>query len=79
MLEFPGNIFGMALNLEDDKSAPSSSAIPRNQGRRHRQAHRCDLSVPVGEGLLGRVVDALGEPIDGKGPIDAAERQSAGA
>jgi F-type H+-transporting ATPase subunit alpha len=72
MLEFPGNTFGLALNLERDSVGAvvlgdykhiSEGATVKTTGR--------ILEVPIGEALLGRVVDALGNPIDGKGPIKA--------
>ena len=71
MLEFPKGIFGMALNLEKDQvgvmilgdyTEISEGDIVKRTGR--------PLSVPVGEELLGRVVNAIGQPIDGKGPIN---------
>jgi len=72
MLEFSGNIFGLALNLEQDSVGAvvlgdykgiSEGAEVKTTGR--------ILEVPVGPELLGRVVDALGTPIDGKGPVNA--------
>jgi F-type H+-transporting ATPase subunit alpha len=74
MLEFPGNIFGMALNLERD----SVGAVILGDYKTVTEGDsvKCTgriLEVPVGEGLLGRVVDSLGNPVDGKGPIEAAE------
>src|SRR6202034_2791733 len=72
MLEFSGNIFGLALNLEQDSvgcvvlgdyKGISEGAEVKTTGR--------ILEVPVGPELLGRVVDALGTPIDGKGPLNA--------
>src|SRR4051812_9787600 len=72
MLEFPGNTFGLALNLERDSVGAvilgqyehiTEGDIVKTTGR--------ILEVPVGPELLGRVVDALGNPIDGKGPINA--------
>ena len=72
MLEFPGNTFGLALNLERDSVGAvilgeyehiSEGDIVKTTGR--------ILEVPVGPELIGRVVDALGNPIDGKGPINA--------
>ncbi|MGF6730921.1 F-type H+-transporting ATPase subunit alpha [Paraburkholderia youngii] len=72
MLEFPGNTFGLALNLERDSVGAvilgeyehiSEGDIVKTTGR--------ILEVPVGPELLGRVVDALGNPIDGKGPLNA--------
>ncbi len=76
MVEFPGSIKGMALNLEtdnvgivifgDDRSIREGDTVKRTGEI---------VDVPVGKGLLGRVVDGLGNPIDGKGPIDSKERQ----
>jgi F-type H+-transporting ATPase subunit alpha len=72
MLEFSGNLFGLALNLEQDSvgavvlgdyKSISEGAEVKTTGR--------ILEVPVGPELLGRVVDALGTPIDGKGPVNA--------
>ncbi len=72
MLEFPGNLFGLALNLERDSvgAVILGDYLTLSEGDRVRCTGRV-LEVPVGHGLLGRVVDALGNPIDGKGPIDA--------
>jgi len=72
MLEFPGNTFGMALNLEQDSvgSVVLGDYKHISEGDTVKTTGRI-LEVPVGEALLGRVVDALGNPIDGKGPIDA--------
>ena len=75
MLEFDGNLFGLALNLEQDSVGAvvlgeykgiSEGATVKTTGR--------ILEVPVGPELLGRVVDALGNPIDGNGPINAQRR-----
>ena len=70
MLEFPGGLYGLALNLEEDEVGAillgDSEKI--KEGSEVRTTGRL-LSVPVGKGLLGRVVNALGQPIDGKGPI----------
>ncbi|QIK38863.1 F0F1 ATP synthase subunit alpha [Caldichromatium japonicum] len=73
MLEFPGNTYGLALNLERDSvgAVVLGDYTHLSEGDWVRCTGRV-LEVPVGEGLLGRVVDALGRPIDGKGPIDAA-------
>jgi F-type H+/Na+-transporting ATPase subunit alpha len=73
MIEFPGDTYGLALNLERD----SVGAVVMGDYKHIREGDtvRCTgriLQVPVGEGLLGRVVDALGNPIDGAGPIEAA-------
>src|SRR6478672_11141113 len=72
MLEFPGGVYGLALNLEenevgaillgDDKGVSEGSEV-KTTGKL--------LSVPVGKGLLGRVVNTIGQPVDGKGPIEA--------
>jgi F-type H+-transporting ATPase subunit alpha len=72
MIEFPGNTFGMALNLERDSVG---AVILGNyehitEGDKVKCTGRI-LEVPTGEAMLGRVVDALGNPIDGKGPIEA--------
>jgi len=73
MIEFPGNTFGMALNLEQDSvGAVVLGAYEHiTEGDKVKCTGRI-LEVPVGPGLLGRVVDSLGNPIDGKGPVDAA-------
>ncbi|MFN3973055.1 MAG: F0F1 ATP synthase subunit alpha [Gemmobacter sp.] len=78
MVEFPGGIRGMALNLEvdnvgivifgDDRSIKEGDVVKRTKSI---------VDVPVGDGLLGRVVDGLGNPIDGKGPIATTERRVA--
>jgi F-type H+/Na+-transporting ATPase subunit alpha len=74
MLEFPGEIYGLALNLEEtevgaiilgDYTAISEGDEVKTTGKL--------LQAPVGKGLLGRVVNALGQPLDGKGPIESAE------
>src|SRR3954466_5881409 len=72
MVEFPGGVRGMALNLEtdnvgvvifgDDRAIKEGDTVKRTGAI---------VDAPVGKGLLGRVVDALGNPIDGKGPIKA--------
>ncbi len=72
MLEFPGDTFGMALNLEQDSVGAVVLGDYKHitEGDTVKTTGRI-LEVPVGPGLLGRVVDALGNPIDGKGPINA--------
>ena len=70
MIEFPGGTFGLALNLEQD----SVGAVIMGEYQHIKEGDivRCTkriLEVPVGEALLGRVVNALGQPIDGKGPV----------
>ncbi len=72
MLEFPNNTFGLALNLERD----SVGAVILGPYEHITEGDKVTctgriMEVPVGEGLLGRVVDSLGNPIDGKGPIEA--------
>jgi len=70
MLEFPGNTYGMALNLEQD--SVGAVVLGAWQHISEGDSVKCTgriLEVPVGEGLLGRVVNSLGEPIDGRGPI----------
>ena len=74
MIEFPGDSFGLALNLEQD----SVGAVVLGEYKHIREGDTVRttgriLEVPVGESLLGRVVNSLGIPIDGKGPIDASE------
>ena len=72
MIEFEGGVFGMALNLERD--SVGSVVLGEYKGLAEGQTARCTgriLEVPVGPGLLGRVVDPLGNPIDGKGDIVA--------
>ena len=72
MLEFPGNTFGLALNLEQDSVGAVVLGDYKHlgEGDTVKTTGRI-LEVPVGPELLGRVVDALGNPIDGKGPIKA--------
>ncbi len=72
MIEFPGNLFGFALNLERD--SVGAVVLGDYKTLREGETARCTgriLEVPVGPELLGRVVDALGNPIDGKGPVNA--------
>jgi F-type H+-transporting ATPase subunit alpha len=75
MVEFPGGIRGMALNLESDNVGVvifgDDSGIKEGDTVKRTNAI---VEVPVGKELLGRVVDALGNPIDGKGPINATKR-----
>ncbi len=75
LVEFPGGLMGMALNLEadnvgvvlfgEDRGIKEGDVVKRTGAI---------VDVPIGKGLLGRVVDALGNPIDGKGPIEGVER-----
>jgi F-type H+-transporting ATPase subunit alpha len=77
MLEFPGNIFGVALNLEQEQVGAMilGDFTQVSEGDLVKRTGRV-LSVPVGEPLLGRVVDAIGQPIDGKGPVNARQFRS---
>jgi F-type H+/Na+-transporting ATPase subunit alpha len=70
MIEFPGGVFGLALNLEETEVAAIllGDATKISEGDEAKTTGRL-LSVPVGKGLLGRVVNTLGEPLDGKGEI----------
>ena len=73
MLEFPGDTFGLALNLERD--SVGAVILGDYEHITEGDTVRCTgriLEVPIGEGLLGRVVDSLGRPIDGKGPIESS-------
>jgi F-type H+-transporting ATPase subunit alpha len=76
MVEFANGVQGMALNLEPDNVGVvvfGNDRLIKEGDIVHRTGNSVD--VPTGEGLLGRVVDALGNPIDGKGPIKATKRQ----
>ena len=74
MLEFPGGIYGLALNLEETEvgAIVLGDYTTISEGDEVKTTGRL-LQTPVGKGLLGRVVDTLGKPLDGKGPIDATE------
>ena len=76
MVEFNGGVKGMALNLEADNVGVVifGSDTEIKEGDTVRRTETI-VDVPVGKGLLGRVVDALGNPIDGKGPIESTERR----
>lgn len=76
MVEFPGGIQGMALNLETDNVGVVIFGNDRDikEGDTVKRTGAI-VEVPVGKGLLGRVVDPLGNPIDGKGPIESTERR----
>ena len=73
LLEFEGGVYAMALSLEEDSISAVMLGSSENikEGDTVRRTGRV-VSVPVGEKLLGRVVNALGQPIDAKGPIEAA-------
>ena len=74
LLEFPHEVYGMVLNLEEDNvgAVLLGEAEAIKEGDQVKRTGRI-TSVPVGEALTGRVVNALGQPIDGKGPIDTKE------
>ncbi len=71
LLEFPGEVYGMVLNLEEDNvgAVLLGDASPISEGDLVKTTGRV-VEVPVGDALTGRVVNALGQPIDGKGPIE---------
>jgi F-type H+-transporting ATPase subunit alpha len=72
LLEFPGSVMGLALNLEEDSIGAVLIGDDRKikEGDSVRETGRI-IEIPVGRGMLGRVVNALGQPIDGKGPINS--------
>jgi F-type H+-transporting ATPase subunit alpha len=72
LLEFPGGVYGMALNLEEDNvgAVVLGSDVDIMEGDIVKPT-KTVVDVPVGEALIGRVVNALGQPIDGKGPINS--------
>lgn len=76
LLEFQGGLQGMVLNLEEDNvgAALLGSDQTVKEGSTVKRTGRI-VEVPVGKGLMGRVVNALGQPIDNKGPLEAAERR----
>ena len=76
LVAFPGDIYGMVLNLEQDSVGVVIFGEDKNikEGDTVKRTQRI-VEVPVGEGLLGRVVDVLGNPIDGKGPIEGKENR----
>jgi F-type H+-transporting ATPase subunit alpha len=74
LVEFPGGVFGMALNLEED--SVGIVVLGSDRGIKEGDTVKCTgkiVQVPVGDALLGRVVNALGQPLDGKGPIAATK------
>ncbi|MGE5840644.1 MAG: F0F1 ATP synthase subunit alpha, partial [Deltaproteobacteria bacterium] len=74
MLEFPGSIYGLCLNLEEDNVgvAIMGDDTKIKEGDTVKRTGRI-AEIPVGEPVLGRVIDAVGNPLDGKGPINATE------
>ncbi|MGB9601041.1 MAG: HAS-barrel domain-containing protein, partial [Myxococcota bacterium] len=77
LVEFEGNIMGMVLNLEEDTVGISIMGDDKEirEGHKVKRTGRI-ADVPVGEAVIGRVLDALGRPLDGKGPIVAKERRN---
>src|ERR1019366_2016642 len=75
MLEFPHGVFGIALNLEEDQvgTVLLGDYTQIREGDTVKRTNRI-MSVPVGEGMIGRVVDPLGQPLDGKGPVQTDQR-----
>src|SRR5512140_1169647 len=76
MVEFPGGVFGLAMNLEENSVGVIilGDYLSINEGDEVRSTGRL-LSVPVGDAVLGRVIDPLGNPLDGAGPIVTTERR----
>src|SRR6266511_1256607 len=76
MVEFENGVHGMALNLESDNIGIVIFGNDRKikEGQTVKRT-RAIVDVPIGKGLLGRVIDALSNPLDGKGPIEAKERR----
>ena len=74
LLAFPNDVYGLALNLEEDQIGAVLMGESRlvDEGDEVRRTGRV-MEVPVGPGMVGRVVDPLGNPVDGKGPIEAAD------
>jgi F-type H+-transporting ATPase subunit alpha len=74
LLEFPGGVLGLAFNLDEDEigCVVLGESAHIEEGDLVKQTHRV-LSVPVGDGFLGRVIDPLGNPLDGKGAIQAED------
>jgi F-type H+/Na+-transporting ATPase subunit alpha len=75
LIRFPGDLYGMVFNLDADEVGVVllGASHQLSAGDEARRTHRV-LDTPVGEGLLGRVIDPSGRPLDGRGPIAAAER-----
>ncbi len=76
LIEFPGNLYGMVLNLEEDNVGATvlGEVTHIKEGDTVKRTGRI-VEVPVGEAVIGRVVDPLGQPLDGKGPIEAKENR----
>ena len=76
LIEFPGNLYGMVLNLEEDNVGATvlGEVTHIKEGDTVKRTGRI-VEVPVGDAVIGRVVDPLGQPLDGKGPIEAKENR----
>src|ERR1700686_1712420 len=76
LLEFPGGLMGLVLNLESDNVGVAcfGDVTGIKEGSIVKRTGRI-LDVPVGEALIGRVVNSLGQPVDGKGPIETPHRR----
>jgi len=76
LIEFPGNMYGMVLNLEEDNVGATvlGEVTHIKEGDTVKRTGRI-VEVPVGEAVIGRVLDPLGQPLDGKGPIEAKENR----
>jgi F-type H+/Na+-transporting ATPase subunit alpha len=76
LVEFPGNLFGLVLNLEQDNVGVAlfGDTAGVREGDTVRRTGRI-MEVPVGEATVGRVVNSLGQPLDGKGPIESSQRR----
>src|SRR6201982_781168 len=74
LIEFPHDVAGIAMNLEEDQvgSVLLGDYTTIKEGDEVKRTRRI-MSVPVGQALIGRVVNALGEPLDGKGPVQTTE------
>ncbi|TFH48874.1 MAG: F0F1 ATP synthase subunit alpha, partial [Methanothrix sp.] len=77
LIEFPGGVMGMALNLEEDNvgCVLFGETVGIKEGDQVKRTKRI-VEIPVGENVLGRVVNAIGAPIDGKGPIESSENRA---
>ena len=76
LVEFPGDVFGLVLNLEQDNVGVAVLGDPNGvrEGDTVKRTGRI-ADVPVGDAVMGRVVNALGQPVDGKGPIETRDRR----
>src|SRR3989344_5870446 len=74
LLEFPGGVYGMVLNLEEDNvgAVLLGEDTLIKEGDQVKRTGRI-MEVPIGDALIGRVVNAIGQPVDGKGPIDTKD------